>query len=337
MKRIILAVLLFLNIGINTEDGWNISFYTGNNVNAQIRVYDPSHCSATIPVINYDGFETYDAKCFYFITNEDGREISVYISNFGTYHCCPEPTYLHCDELYWEKCFPNFIQQCKDLKFIYDSYVPMGLVDEQDLYNFIFSNFGVGPSEMSDIFENGNFYEFTYDCFFLKEIYYDRLYGQINDYFVERVRRFCEEYCSSSGGGGDTWDPITDDRINTLAHCLQGIARDYINYMQSAHSIKLRVTDAYRSIPDQDILCDEGSSNACGGESYHNYGLAFDVVEIKNGAALYSNPNWELIGTEGETFGLEWGGRFTSIVDKPHFQLANKTIQELYNGADPCN
>lgn len=134
-----------------------------------------------------------------------------------------------------------------------------------------------------------------------------------------------------------TWDYWTDTKILTLAPCLQDIARNFVNYMESAYGIEIRVSDAFRTWQQQDIECAEGSSTVCGGYSYHNYGLAIDVVEISNGQALYTNPNWELIGSIGESFGLKWGGRWTSLVDKPHFQLSEKTIAELYNGADACN
>ena len=132
-----------------------------------------------------------------------------------------------------------------------------------------------------------------------------------------------------------TWDAVTDDRILTLAPCLQDIARDFINYMASRYNIQLRITDAFRDWIDQDADCDRKVSNACGGASYHNYGLAFDVVEISNGEALYTNPDWNLIGQIGESFGLAWGGRWLSPIDKPHFQLATHTTTELLNGALP--
>ena len=62
-------------------------------------------------------------------------------------------------------------------------------------------------------------------------------------------------------------------------------------------------------------------TNARGGQSFHNYGLAIDVVEISGGQALWTNPNWNLIGEIGESHGFEWGGRWTAFVDRPHFQM----------------
>lgn len=53
----------------------------------------------------------------------------------------------------------------------------------------------------------------------------------------------------------------------------------------------------------------------------HGFGLAFDVVPVINGKALWNNQAlWKRIGELGKGLGLEWGGDWRSIVDKPHFQ-----------------
>lgn len=60
------------------------------------------------------------------------------------------------------------------------------------------------------------------------------------------------------------------------------------------------------------------------GFSWHCYGLAFDLVFLINGEWNWANNNeWEKLGLMGESLGLEWGGRFENLVDRPHFQLTN--------------
>lgn len=103
--------------------------------------------------------------------------------------------------------------------------------------------------------------------------------------------------------------------------------------------IDLRITSSERTCEEQNTLYNQGRStpgqvvtNAPCGKSSHNYRLAVDVVEYKNGKPLWDNPRWEYIGKLGERIGLEWGGRWKSIVDKPHFQdLQGKSISERYN------
>lgn len=76
-------------------------------------------------------------------------------------------------------------------------------------------------------------------------------------------------------------------------------------------------------------------TNARGGQSYHNFGLAFDIVLLKdtNGDGTFETASWETnvdfdgdgkadwqeIVTICKQHGWEWGGdwRFT---DLPHFQ-----------------
>ncbi|MCV5090722.1 M15 family metallopeptidase, partial [Escherichia coli] len=65
-----------------------------------------------------------------------------------------------------------------------------------------------------------------------------------------------------------------------------------------------------------------------GGESYHNYGLAVDIVPTNaQGKPTWqaSREVWEAIGRAGERQGLEWGGRWTGFSDVPHFQFAGPT------------
>ncbi len=70
-------------------------------------------------------------------------------------------------------------------------------------------------------------------------------------------------------------------------------------------------------------------TNARGGQSYHNYGLAIDVVEIRNGQAIW-DCDWLRIAELAEPAGWEWGGRWASFPDKPHFQRSfGKSTAEL--------
>jgi len=106
----------------------------------------------------------------------------------------------------------------------------------------------------------------------------------------------------------------------------------------SKQGMDLRVISANKDCKEQNRLYAQGRTlpgkkvtNAICGKSSHNYRKAVDIVEFKNGKALWKNPNWNKIGLLGEKEGLEWGGRWKSIVDKPHFQdLGGKKISTLY-------
>jgi len=102
--------------------------------------------------------------------------------------------------------------------------------------------------------------------------------------------------------------------------------------------IELRVTSTYRDCDEQNELYAQGRTkpgkivtNAICGKSAHNYKVAVDLVEFKNGKPIWENPNWERIGQLGESVGLEWGGRWKSFKDRPHFQdLGGKTVAMLF-------
>ena len=49
-------------------------------------------------------------------------------------------------------------------------------------------------------------------------------------------------------------------------------------------------------------------------------GLAFDICKNVNGQEYSDNDFWNYCGALGKKMGFTWGGDWTSIVDKPHFQ-----------------
>lgn len=66
-------------------------------------------------------------------------------------------------------------------------------------------------------------------------------------------------------------------------------------------------------------------TNAHGGQSWHNYGLAVDIVFMPGGKWSwdYKNLPYEELGKMGIACGLEWGGSWQeSKKDPPHFQIA---------------
>lgn len=88
------------------------------------------------------------------------------------------------------------------------------------------------------------------------------------------------------------------------------------------------VQQGYRSIEQQDKLYSQGRTKpgkivtkAKGGDSFHNYGLAIDVVFKKKGEWSWAEEfPWALLGKEGKKIGFEWGGDWKNPPDRPHFQ-----------------
>ena len=93
--------------------------------------------------------------------------------------------------------------------------------------------------------------------------------------------------------------------------------------------IDIIVTSTFRDAESQAALYAQGRTTpgrkvtkAKPGHSFHNWRVAFDVVPIVNGKAVWNDLKvWQRIGAVGELAGLEWGGSW-EFTDMPHFQSA---------------
>ena len=99
-----------------------------------------------------------------------------------------------------------------------------------------------------------------------------------------------------------------------------------------ALGVPLVVTSGLRPNEEQARLYAQGRTapgaivtNSPPGSSWHNFGLAFDVAPLKpdgSGRPYWPEDDalWTRVGQAGEAAGLTWGGRFTTIKDRPHFE-----------------
>ncbi len=110
--------------------------------------------------------------------------------------------------------------------------------------------------------------------------------------------------------------------------------------------IDILIYSTFRSKEEQDKLYSQGRTapgekvtNAKGGYSYHNYGLAFDCVPIINKKAQWNRIDlYDTMGKIGKNLGIEWGGDFKSIKDRPHFQwTGGLNIKDLLQGKRPVS
>lgn len=134
------------------------------------------------------------------------------------------------------------------------------------------------------------------------------------------------------------WDKVTADRIDTLHPVIREDVKRGINEA-TKQGLNLRITSGLRTFAEQHQLYQQGRTtggsivtNAAPGQSYHNYGLAFDVVPIVNGQAVWNNDKyWQQAAQIFKKLGFEWGGDFKSIKDKPHFQKSFGKQAEYYH------
>lgn len=113
-----------------------------------------------------------------------------------------------------------------------------------------------------------------------------------------------------------------------------------------------RFSYTLRTFAEQDVLYAQGRTKlgaivtkAKGGQSYHNYGLAVDIVLLvdKDGNRTFETASWDTksdFDGDGKAdwqevvaifkrYGWEWGGDWR-FVDAPHFQKTfGKSISDL--------
>lgn len=138
----------------------------------------------------------------------------------------------------------------------------------------------------------------------------------------------------SLAGEGKPADSRSEVNIATLLPKVRPFARGLIEKCTN-QGITIKVTSGTRSFAEQDALFAKGRTkpgkivtNARGGFSNHNFGIAFDVTIFKGSTdpekakiPVFESPLYKVIGALGTELGLEWGGNWRTIADEPHFQL----------------
>lgn len=130
-------------------------------------------------------------------------------------------------------------------------------------------------------------------------------------------------------------DSRSEKVIATLLPEVQPIACALVQ-KASAVGITIKIISGLRTYAEQDALYAQGRTavghvvtNARGGYSNHNFGIAFDVGVFEGSKYLPDSPKYKAVGALGVDLGLEWGGKWKTIVDQPHFQLRPTWASDL--------
>jgi peptidoglycan L-alanyl-D-glutamate endopeptidase CwlK len=139
-------------------------------------------------------------------------------------------------------------------------------------------------------------------------------------------------------------DQLTIDRIATAHPKIREELKNY--YIECNNKlpkgVRMRFAYVYRSIAEQNVLYNQRPkvTNAKGGQSIHNYSLAFDYVIMldKDNNGTFETIEWSLASPYHKVVvdyfkskGYEWGGDW-KFKDAPHFQKAfGHTWQTLKN------
>lgn len=116
-----------------------------------------------------------------------------------------------------------------------------------------------------------------------------------------------------------------------------------LNFIQRCKDdgIDVIITSTYRDKESQNALYAQGRTlpgkrvtNAKGGQSFHNYRVAFDFAPILHGKPLWDDLKmFEHCGTLAELTGLEWAGRWVKMKEMAHCQYTNGlTLADFQSG-----
>lgn len=132
----------------------------------------------------------------------------------------------------------------------------------------------------------------------------------------------------------DKVDDRSEKIIATLLPEVQPYARALVT-KAAANGVTIKVISGLRTYDEQNDLYAQGRTkpgkvvtNARGGYSNHNFGIAFDIGVFEGSKYLDESPKYKAVGVLGMDLGLEWGGNWKTIQDEPHFQLRPKWAED---------
>lgn len=162
----------------------------------------------------------------------------------------------------------------------------------------------------------------------------DGLYGNGTRKAEDAFNKLFVKYADQYG----RFDDRTEANIATLLPKAQIAARKAMNAAKALSPyLTVQILSGTRTYAEQNKLYAQKPkvTNAKGGQSNHNFGIAFDVGIFK-GKTYYTGKN----STETKAYvelsklikpvGLEWGGDWKSLKDTPHYQLpTGKSVAQI--------
>ena len=151
----------------------------------------------------------------------------------------------------------------------------------------------------------------------------DGLWGEKTDAATEAFDAETERIAIKYG----KVDSRSEKQIATLQPRAQANARIFLQNLSDS-GIEAKIISGTRTYAEQELLYKKGRfgnkgpkvTNARGGQSNHNFGIAWDIAIFKNGNYLPESPLYDTAGAV-MTEGVEWGGNWKTFKDRPHYQL----------------
>jgi len=169
-------------------------------------------------------------------------------------------------------------------------------------------------------------------------LYKDKLdgkYGKNTKAAEDEFENLYNQYAKKYG----SFDMRSEGIIQTLLPQAQVAARHFMQLASHA-PFTVKLISGTRNYAEQNILFNKRPkvTNARGGQSNHNFGIAWDVGIFVNGnyytgknkreEQAYINLSELVMPTLGNL--LTWGGNWKNLVDRPHYEVTtNKSISQV--------
>lgn len=122
-------------------------------------------------------------------------------------------------------------------------------------------------------------------------------------------------------------DPQSVTLIQTLHPKIRQDFQDFIEEIESNFNVTVRVVSALRTMEEQEKIYAQGRTSpgpivtkAPPGSSYHNWGLAVDIVPLSSSGGLnynYDQSKWTNIAAQ---YDITWGGNWSGFKDMDHWE-----------------
>jgi peptidoglycan LD-endopeptidase CwlK len=142
---------------------------------------------------------------------------------------------------------------------------------------------------------------------------------------------------------------ITSRSLDDLKPEAKRRAQLFLSELKAA-DIDFLVICTYRDADAQNLLYAQGRTaaghivtKAKGGDSFHQYRVAFDGVPLVQGKPLWMvfnkdatlHPIWKKVAEIAESVGLEWAGRWSAFKEYDHFQYTGGlTLSDFKSGKE---
>jgi len=133
---------------------------------------------------------------------------------------------------------------------------------------------------------------------------------------------------------------INSRLLEDLHPALERGCRELMRRMALVGFAHVGVSSTYRNAAHQEWLFAQGRTrpgnivtNARGGQSWHNWRLAFDIFQNIRGQEWNNDRFFLTAGRIWEDMGGEWGGSWVNFPDRPHMQYTGGLrLRDLQDG-----